>query len=89
MDAPKDLEIASATETTINVRWIKPVAKIDHYRLLYTLVGGRESEIQVLRDADSYVLTGLEPGKEYSISLTAEKGRHKSKPATVVGRTGK
>ncbi|XP_077323951.1 tenascin isoform X1 [Lithobates pipiens] len=87
LDAPKDLEITSATETTINVRWIKPVAKIDHYRLLHTLVGGRESEIQVLKDADSYVLTGLEPGKEYSISLTAEKGRHKSKPATVVGRT--
>ncbi|XP_018432476.1 PREDICTED: tenascin [Nanorana parkeri] len=87
LDAPKDLEIASATETTMNLRWIKSVAKIDQYRLVYTPIGGSQSETQVLRDANSYVLTGLEPGKEYSISLVAEKGRHKSKPASVVGRT--
>nr|DBA21682.1 TPA: hypothetical protein GDO54_018284 [Pyxicephalus adspersus] len=87
LDSPKDLEIAGSTETTMNVHWIKPVAKFDHYRLVYIPVGGSESEIQVLRDATSYILTGLEPGKEYSISLIAEKGRHKSKPASVVGST--
>ncbi|KAM9326293.1 tenascin [Gastrophryne carolinensis] len=87
LDAPKNLETTGATETTININWIKPVAKFDHYRLIYIPSGGRESELRVPVDTSSYVLTGLEPGKEYSISLTAEKGRHRSKPSSVIGRT--
>ncbi|XP_068104211.1 tenascin isoform X3 [Hyperolius riggenbachi] len=87
VDSPKDLQITGTTETTINVRWVKPVAKFDRYRLAYTPSGGIESELQVPGDADSYILSGLEPGREYNISLIAEKGRQKSKPASVVGRT--
>lgn len=87
LDAPKDLEVTDATETTLNLKWIIPVAKFDRYRLAYISGGDSEKEAQVPGDANSYVLTGLEPGKEYSISLVAEKGRHKSKPATAVGRT--
>ncbi|XP_075040808.1 tenascin isoform X2 [Mixophyes fleayi] len=87
MDAPKDLEITGATETTLNLKWIIPVAKFDHYRLTYITSGGLENEVQVPGNANSFVLTGLEPGKEYSISLVAEKGRHKSKPASVTGST--
>ncbi|XP_075691657.1 tenascin isoform X1 [Rhinoderma darwinii] len=87
MDAPKDLEVTGATETTLNLQWIMPVAKFDRYRLTYIGSGDSETEVQVPGDASSYVLTGLEPGKDYSISLVVEKGRHKSKPATAVGRT--
>ncbi|XP_056397185.1 tenascin isoform X2 [Hyla sarda] len=87
LDAPKNLEVTGSTETTLNVRWIIPVAKFDGYRLTYISSGDSESELQVPGDASSYILTGLEPGKEYTISLVAEKGRHKSKPATAIGRT--
>ncbi|XP_066436932.1 tenascin isoform X3 [Eleutherodactylus coqui] len=87
LDAPKDLKVTDAKETTLHLRWVKPVAKFDRYRLTYIGSGDSEKEVQVNGDANIYVLTGLEPGKEYTISLTAEKGRHKSKPATVVGRT--
>ncbi|XP_075435547.1 tenascin isoform X4 [Ascaphus truei] len=87
LDAPKDLEITGATETTINLRWKIPVAKLDRYRLTYTTSTGSVKDIQVLGNANSYVLTELEPGKEYSISLVAEKGRHKSKAVSVIGIT--
>ncbi|XP_040261976.1 tenascin isoform X3 [Bufo bufo] len=87
LDAPKDLKVSDATETTLNVQWVKPIAKFDRYQLTYITSDDSQTEVQVPGDASSYVVTGLEPGKEYSISLVAEKGRHKSKPATVLGRT--
>ncbi|XP_018085084.1 tenascin isoform X4 [Xenopus laevis] len=87
LDAPKDLEVTGATETTLDLKWKVPVAKIDHYRLTYTSSTGDKKEVQVPGNAVTHELSRLEPGKEYSLSLVAEKGRHKSKPATVVGRT--
>ncbi|XP_063288385.1 tenascin isoform X3 [Pelobates fuscus] len=87
LDSPKDLEITGATETTINLQWKAPMAKFDHYRLTYKPSSGAENEVKIQGNVKSYVLSGLEPGKEYSISLVAEKGRQKSKPASVVGST--
>ncbi|XP_018088383.1 tenascin isoform X3 [Xenopus laevis] len=87
LDAPKDLEVTGATETTLDLRWKVPIAKFDHYRLTYTSSTGDKKEVQVPGNAITHELSRLEPGKEYSLSLVAEKGRHKSKPATVVGRT--
>ncbi|XP_069604652.1 tenascin isoform X4 [Ranitomeya imitator] len=86
LDAPKDLEVTDASETTLNLQWILPVAKFDRYRLTY-ISGDSEKEVQVPGDASTYVLTGLDPGQEYKISLVAEKGRYKSKPASAIGRT--
>ncbi|KAM4020324.1 tenascin isoform 4-T4 [Anomaloglossus baeobatrachus] len=87
LDAPKDLEVTDASETTLNLQWILPVSKFDRYRLTYVSTGDSEKEAQVPGDANTYVLTGLDPGKEYKISLVAEKGRYKSKPASAIGRT--
>ncbi|CAH2315884.1 tenascin isoform X1 [Pelobates cultripes] len=87
LDSPKDLEITGATETTVNLQWKAPMAKFDHYRLTYKPSSGAENEVKIQGNVKSYVLSGLEPGKEYSISLVAEKGRQKSKPASVVGST--
>uniref|UniRef100_A0A8C9MW89 Tenascin C n=1 Tax=Serinus canaria TaxID=9135 RepID=A0A8C9MW89_SERCA len=88
LDNPKDLEVSEPTETTLSLRWRRPVAKFDHYRLVYTTPSGRRSEVEIPVDSSSFLLRGLEPGTEYSISLLAEKGRHKSKPTTVKGSTG-
>uniref|UniRef100_A0A8C9MWH0 Tenascin C n=1 Tax=Serinus canaria TaxID=9135 RepID=A0A8C9MWH0_SERCA len=87
LDNPKDLEVSEPTETTLSLRWRRPVAKFDHYRLVYTTPSGRRSEVEIPVDSSSFLLRGLEPGTEYSISLLAEKGRHKSKPTTVKGST--
>ncbi|VFV41447.1 tenascin-like [Lynx pardinus] len=87
MDAPRDLRVSETTETNLTLLWRKPSAKFDHYRLNYSLPSGQPVEVQLPRDATSHVLRGLEPGQEYTILLTAEKGRHKSKPARVKAST--
>ncbi|XP_012885564.1 PREDICTED: tenascin [Dipodomys ordii] len=87
MDAPKDLQVSETTENSLTLLWRAPLAKFDRYRLNYSLSTGQSGEAQLPKDTTSYVLTGLEPGQEYTIVLTAEKGRHKSKPAHVKAST--
>lgn len=88
LDTPKDLRVSEPTETSLTLLWRTPVAKFDRYRLNYSLPSGQPVEVQLPRDATSYVLRGLEPGQEYTVLLTAEKGRHKSKPARLQASTG-
>ncbi|KAM6048205.1 tenascin isoform 3-T3 [Chlamydotis macqueenii] len=87
LDNPKDLEVSDPTETTLSLRWRRPVAKFDRYRLIYISPSGRKNEVEIPVDSTSFILRGLEAGTEYTISLVAEKGRHKSKPTTVKGST--
>ncbi|XP_017684734.1 PREDICTED: tenascin isoform X1 [Lepidothrix coronata] len=87
LDNPKDLEVSDPTETTLALRWRRPVAKFDRYRLAYTSASGKRSEVEIPVDSTSFILRGLDAGTEYTISLVAEKGRHKSKPTTVKGST--
>ncbi|XP_006890769.1 PREDICTED: tenascin-like isoform X1 [Elephantulus edwardii] len=87
MDAPKELRVSESTDTSLNLLWKTPLAKFDHYRLNYSLPTGQQMEVQLPRDTTSHVLKGLEPGQEYTILLTAVKGRHKSKPARVKAST--
>ncbi|XP_074779787.1 tenascin isoform X3 [Athene noctua] len=87
LDNPKDLEVSDPTETTLSLRWRRPVAKFDHYRLIYVSPSGRKNEMEIPVDSTSFILRGLDAGTQYTISLVAEKGRHKSKPTTVKGST--
>uniref|UniRef100_A0A8C3JAR4 Tenascin n=1 Tax=Calidris pygmaea TaxID=425635 RepID=A0A8C3JAR4_9CHAR len=87
LDNPKDLEVSDPTETTLSIRWRRPVAKFDRYRLVYVSPTGRRNEVEIPVDSTSYILRGLDAGTEYTISLVAEKGRHKSKPTTIQGST--
>ncbi|XP_009567715.2 tenascin isoform X1 [Cuculus canorus] len=87
LDNPKDLEVSDPTETTLSLRWRRPVAKFDRYRLIYVHPSGEKNEMEIPVDSTSFILRGLEAGAEYTISLVAEKGRHKSKPTTVKGLT--
>uniref|UniRef100_A0A8C9BHL8 Tenascin n=1 Tax=Phocoena sinus TaxID=42100 RepID=A0A8C9BHL8_PHOSS len=87
LDAPRDLRVSEPTETSLTLLWQTPLAKYDRYRLNYSLPSGQPVEVQLPRGTTSYVLKGLEPGQEYTILLTAEKGRHKSKPARVQAST--
>ncbi|XP_054853589.1 tenascin isoform X5 [Eublepharis macularius] len=87
LDNPKDLEVSDPTETTLLLRWKRPLAKFDRYRLTYVTPTGRKNEIEIPADSTSHILRSLDAGAEYAISLVAEKGRHKSKPSTVTGST--
>lgn len=64
------------------------MAKFDRYRLNYVSPSGKKNEVEIPVDSTSFILRGLDAGTEYTISLVAEKGRHKSKPTTIKGSTG-
>ncbi|XP_008055363.1 tenascin isoform X3 [Carlito syrichta] len=87
IDAPKDLRVSETKKTGLTLLWRTPLAKFDRYRLNYSLPAGQPVEVQLPRNTTSYVLRGLEPGQEYTILLTAEKGRHKSKPTRLKAST--
>uniref|UniRef100_A0A8C2JGG3 Tenascin C n=1 Tax=Cyprinus carpio TaxID=7962 RepID=A0A8C2JGG3_CYPCA len=88
LDAPKDLEVSETTETTLALVWRRPVAKINTYELVFTSADGTETELEVPGAANTYILTDLNPGMLYTISLTAKRGRKMSAPATLSASTG-
>uniref|UniRef100_A0AAY4EAD1 Tenascin C n=1 Tax=Denticeps clupeoides TaxID=299321 RepID=A0AAY4EAD1_9TELE len=88
LDAPRDLEVADSTETSMTLVWKRPRAKISNYRLVFVSADGRREEVDVPSAATTYTLNNLTPGVRYSISLTAERGRKKSEPAMLSASTG-
>ncbi|KAG7234981.1 hypothetical protein INR49_003463, partial [Caranx melampygus] len=87
LDAPKDLNVAEVTETTIMLEWKRPLAKLDSYRLVYISADGHRSEEVVPGSSESFTLRSLTPGMLYTISITAERGRRSSAPATISAPT--
>uniref|UniRef100_A0AAY4EAS0 Zmp:0000000846 n=1 Tax=Denticeps clupeoides TaxID=299321 RepID=A0AAY4EAS0_9TELE len=87
LDAPRDLEVADSTETSMTLVWKRPRAKISNYRLVFVSADGRREEVDVPSAATTYTLNNLTPGVRYSISLTAERGRKKSEPAMLSAST--
>ncbi|XP_017546741.1 tenascin isoform X2 [Pygocentrus nattereri] len=87
LDAPKDLEVAETSETTLVLIWRRPVAKIDIYRLVFVSADGHRAELEVPGSASTYTLRNLSPGMLYTITLTSERGRKKSAPASLSAST--
>ncbi|XP_039098319.1 tenascin-R isoform X2 [Hyaena hyaena] len=88
LDSPRDLMVTASSETSISLIWTKANGPIDHYRITFTPSSGIASEVTVPKDRTSYTLTDLEPGAEYIISITAERGRQQSFESTVDAFTG-
>uniref|UniRef100_G1RZM9 Tenascin-R n=1 Tax=Nomascus leucogenys TaxID=61853 RepID=G1RZM9_NOMLE len=88
LDSPRDLMVTASSETSISLFWTKASGPIDHYRITFTPSSGIASEVTVPKDRTSYTLTDLEPGSEYIISITAERGRQQSLESTVDAFTG-
>ncbi|XP_004853453.1 tenascin-R isoform X2 [Heterocephalus glaber] len=88
LDIPRDLMVTASSETSISLIWTKASGPIDHYRITFTPSSGIASEVTVPKDRTSYTLTDLEPGAEYIISITAERGRQQSLESTVDAFTG-
>ncbi|XP_004626838.1 tenascin-R isoform X1 [Octodon degus] len=88
LDSPRDLMVTASSETSISLLWTKASGPIDHYRITFTPSSGIASEVTVPKDKTSYTLTDLEPGAEYIISITAERGRQQSLESTVDAFTG-
>ncbi|XP_048043997.1 LOW QUALITY PROTEIN: tenascin [Megalobrama amblycephala] len=87
LDPPRDLEVRDSTETTLELVWKRPRAKISTYRLVFISADGRREEIELPATATTYTLNGLTPGMLYTVTLVAERGRRRSAPATVTTST--
>lgn len=77
-----------STETTLELVWKRPRAKISTYRLEFVSADGRREEIELPATATTYTLNGLTPGMLYTVTLVVERGRRRSAPATVTASTG-
>ncbi|KAI2665035.1 Tenascin [Labeo rohita] len=87
LDPPRDLEVRDATETTLELVWKRPRAKISTYRLAFVSADGRREEVELPAATTTYALNGLNPGMRYTVTLVAERGRRRSAPATVTAST--
>ncbi|KPP80274.1 tenascin-like [Scleropages formosus] len=87
LDAPKDLEVRGATETTLVLGWRKPVAKISIYRMTYTSADGRKVDIEIPGDVTTVTLKNLVPGMLYTISMRSERGQQRSMSVELLAAT--
>uniref|UniRef100_A0A8C2L7J7 Zmp:0000000846 n=1 Tax=Cyprinus carpio TaxID=7962 RepID=A0A8C2L7J7_CYPCA len=88
LDPPRDLEVRDSTETTLELVWKRPRAKVSTYRLAFVSADGRREEVELPATTTAYTLSGLSPGMRYTVTLVAERGRRRSAPATVTASTG-
>ncbi|XP_066537233.1 tenascin-R [Hoplias malabaricus] len=88
LDIPMDLMLTDSTDNTISLLWGVVPGPIDHYRVTYTSASGVTTEVTVPKDINRTTLSGLEPGTEYTITVTAQRGRQQSSAATIDAFTG-
>ncbi|XP_029587640.1 tenascin isoform X2 [Salmo trutta] len=88
ISGPTNLQVVKTTTTSAVVQWEQSQGDIDRYRLTVTpnqtdgTAKGRQ-DLTLPPERDSAQIDGLDPGHLYDITLVAEKGGIKSKPATV------
>ncbi|XP_068190375.1 tenascin-like isoform X2 [Antennarius striatus] len=87
IDPPRDFKLGESTETSLDLSWQKPQAKVSAYRLVCVSKDGYVVEGEIPGTATSYVLSRLTPGMSYSITLTAERGLKSSAPVTLSATT--
>ncbi|XP_072833757.2 fibronectin isoform X2 [Pogona vitticeps] len=86
IDAPSNLRFLTTTSNSLLLTWQPPRAKITGYIIKYERVGGPTKELfpRPRPDTTEATITGLEPGTEYIIYITAVKNNQKSEP--LIGR---
>ncbi|XP_043861313.1 tenascin-N [Dromiciops gliroides] len=87
IDSPTNVVTDRVTEDTATVSWDPVQALIDKYVVRYTSADGEVKSTKVGKDKSSTVLTGLNPGMEYTVHVWAEKGNQESKKANTKALT--
>ncbi|XP_053267566.1 tenascin isoform X3 [Pleuronectes platessa] len=91
LDAPRHLRAISQTDSSITLEWTNSRADVSSYRVKYTPISGAtHGEDVFLRgpgDTTKATITGLNPGAEYGIGVTAMKTERESLPATTNAET--
>ncbi|XP_067431341.1 tenascin-like isoform X4 [Thunnus thynnus] len=91
LDAPKDLQAVSQTDSSITLEWSNSQADVGSYRVKYSPISGAAHGEEVFPrgpgDTTKATITGLKPGTEYGIGVTAVKKERESLPATTNAAT--
>ncbi|KAM7416891.1 hypothetical protein PAMA_018798 [Pampus argenteus] len=87
LDAPRDLQTVELTDESITLEWKNSQAQVENYRIKYgPLSGGEHGELLVSpgpKDTTQAKITGLRPGTEYGMGVTAVKEERESLPTTT------
>ncbi|XP_045246115.2 tenascin-X isoform X9 [Macaca fascicularis] len=87
IDGPQDLRVVAVTPTTLELGWLRPQAEVDRFVVSYVSAGNQRVRLEVPPEADGTLLTDLMPGVEYVVTVTAERGRAVSYPASIRANT--
>ncbi|XP_055369206.1 tenascin isoform X6 [Betta splendens] len=91
LDAPKHLQAVSQTDSSITLEWTNSKADVGSYRVKYSPISGAAHGEEVFPqgagDTSKATITGLKPGTEYGIGVTAVKSEKESLPATTNAAT--
>ncbi|MED6276858.1 hypothetical protein CHARACLAT_007217 [Characodon lateralis] len=87
LDAPRDLQTVEITDESITLEWKNSKAQVVQYRIKYgPLSGGDHGELLFplgTKDSTQAKITGLRPGTEYGMGVTAVKDERESLPTTT------
>ncbi|KAM8887367.1 tenascin isoform 3-T5 [Spinachia spinachia] len=91
LDAPRDLQTVELTDESITLEWKNSRAPVENYRIKYgPLSGGEHGELLFPpgpKDTTQAKITGLRPGTEYGMGVTAVTDERESLPATINAET--
>ncbi|XP_034753012.1 tenascin isoform X6 [Etheostoma cragini] len=87
LDAPTDLQAVSQTDNSISLEWTNSQADVGSYLVKYSPISGATHSEELFPrgpgDTTKATMTGLKPGTEYGIGVTAVKNERESLPATT------
>ncbi|XP_031432979.1 tenascin isoform X2 [Clupea harengus] len=87
LDAPINLQVVGQTDGTVTLEWTNSRADVDRYRVKFSPVSGTSHGEDLFPEGSGNkteaTITGLKPGTEYGIGVTAVKNERESLPATV------
>ncbi|KAJ8383583.1 hypothetical protein AAFF_G00216560 [Aldrovandia affinis] len=72
-DAPTDVHFTNVTDESALVIWGVPRASITGYRLFLTVEGSSPKQFRIPAPQSEYVLLGLLPDTEYTVTLHSER----------------
>ncbi|XP_060763360.1 tenascin isoform X2 [Neoarius graeffei] len=87
LDAPTNLRVIDQTDESITLEWKNSQANVPSYRIKYgPLSGGEHGELTFPTNSEDITqakISGLRPGTEYGMGVTAIKDEKESAPSTT------